>query len=545
MRRGQKHREVRREQRETVLAGEERERHEPERTHGIAGWQAGDRDDTRASLAGVRESPEATGPRGLSGVDRAGCADLAAAPRDYRADAYDSIHPMSSNAPSAASSASPSSAKHSAPAEPIPNFNSLPWEERLELITRMMREVSRVTNPADMVDVYGSWMQSITPVDRFVSLSRRDLTAPHYRITRSGLWEEQGVDVNPWHTKLPILDRGVLGELLYAGKPQILNDFNCPPDDPSCEHLEGFRSLQFIPLYENGVSINAVVTLAREPNHFDIEELPQRLWNSNLFGRATMNLVLSEQLRTAYERLDRELKVVADLQRALLPAELPSVEGLDLAAYYQTSTQAGGDYYDFFPLDDGRIGILIADVSGHGSPAAVMMAVTHAIAHMRDDEPAPPADVLTFINARLAARYTNNGTFVTAFYAIYDPRDRSLRYANAGHNPPIVRRCDGAPTLRLDENHGLPLGIEADERYVDSYVTLAPCDVLMIYTDGITEARRESDNELFGLERLEKVLCACAADAKAVVEQTVKAVNDFTDFAPATDDRTLVVGLLS
>ena len=224
---------------------------------------------------------------------------------------------------------------------------------------------------------------------------------------------------------------------------------------------------------------------------------------------------------------------------------MPRVKGLDLAAYYQTSTQAGGDYYDFFPLDDGRVGILIADVSGHGSPAAVMMAVTHAIAHTRDGEPAPPATVLEFINQRLTARYTSNGTFVTAFYAIYDPRDRSLRYSNAGHNPPIVRKGDGSPTLRLDVDHGLPLGIDGDERYTDATVTLEPCDVLMIYTDGITEARREADDEMFGLERLEQVLCACAADAQAVVASTVKAVNDFTDFAPATDDRTLVVGLLS
>ena len=434
---------------------------------------------------------------------------------------------------------------HSAPSEPIPNFDKLPWKERLELITRMMREVSNVTNPNEMVDVYGSWMQAITPVDRFVSLSRRDLTAPHYRITRSGLWEEQGVDVDPWTTKLPILDHGVLGEILYAGMPQILNDFDCPPDDPSCEHLEGFKSLQAIPLYENGVSMNMVITLSREPNRFDIEELPQRLWNSNLFGRATMNLVLNGQLRTAYQRLDRELQVVADLQRSLLPTELPQIKGLDVAAYYQTSTQAGGDYYDFFPLEDGRIGMLIADVSGHGSPAAVMMAVTHAIAHTRDGEPAPPCDVLNFINSRLAARYTNNGTFVTAFYAIYDPRDRSLRYSNAGHNPPIVRRRSGEPTLRLDDDHGLPLGIDGEEKYVDAVVHLEAGDVLMIYTDGITEARRDSDGEMFGLELLEKVLCSCAPNAKTVVEQTVKAVNDFTDFAPANDDRTLVVGLLS
>ena len=433
----------------------------------------------------------------------------------------------------------------SAPAEPIPDFNALPWEQRLDLITRMMREVSSITDPVQMVDVYGTWMEMITPVDRFVSLSRRDLVAPFYRITRSGLWEAQGLDINPWKTQLPIIERGVLGDLLYAGKPVIIDDFTCPSDDPACDHIEGYRSLQAMPLYENGVSMNMVVTLAKEPNHFDREELPQRLWNSNLFGRATKNLVLSEQLRKAYETLDRELKVVADLQRSLLPTELPRVKGLDLAIHYQTSTQAGGDYYDFFEMEDGRLGILIADVSGHGSPAAVMMAVTHAIAHTRDEPPTPPCELLSYINARLASRYTNNGTFVTAFYAIYDPANRTLQYSNAGHNAPIVRRCNGQPALRLDDHHGLPLGIDPAETYRDAMVTLEAGDLLMIYTDGITEARRADDGEMFGEERLEAVLASCALNAHAVVERTTRAVNDFTDFAPAKDDRTLVVGLLS
>jgi sigma-B regulation protein RsbU (phosphoserine phosphatase) len=174
----------------------------------------------------------------------------------------------------------------------------------------------------------------------------------------------------------------------------------------------------------------------------------------------------------------------------------------------------------------------------------VMMAVTHAIAHTRDEPPTPPCELLEYINARLAARYTNNGTFVTAFYAIYDPADRTLTYSNAGHNAPIVRHANGQPSLYLDDGHGLPLGILPGEKYEDASVTLAEGDVLMIYTDGITEARRGSDGEMFGVERLESVLCSCARDADAIIARTTKAVNDFTDFAPAKDDRTLVVGLL-
>ena len=124
-----------------------------------------------------------------------------------------------------------------------------------------------------------------------------------------------------------------------------------------------------------------VVLFRDQPYAFDRAELPDLVWRTNLFGRATGNLVLKQELQRAYEDLDRELKIVADIQRSLLPAELPKIPSLDLATYYRPSRRAGGDYYDFFPLPDGKWGIFVGDVSGHGTPAAVLMAVTHCIAH--------------------------------------------------------------------------------------------------------------------------------------------------------------------
>src|SRR6185369_10191873 len=128
----------------------------------------------------------------------------------------------------------------------------------------------------------------------------------------------------------------------------------------------------------------------REPKAFNPDQFPEFVWMGNLFGRATHNLVLSDELRSAYNTVDREMQIVADIQRSLLPETLPKIPTLDLAAYYQTSRRAGGDYYDFFPLPDGRWGILIADVSGHGTPAAVIMAITHSIAHSFPGPPSSP-----------------------------------------------------------------------------------------------------------------------------------------------------------
>ena len=127
--------------------------------------------------------------------------------------------------------------------------------------------------------------------------------------------------------------------------------------------------------------MNMVVSMRRQVNGFDPQRLPELVLTANLFGRATHNLVLSDEVKRAYEAVDRELKVVSDIQLSLLPERLPHIPTLEIAAHYQTSQRAGGDYYDFFKLPEGRWGILIADVSGHGTPAAVLMAVTHSIAH--------------------------------------------------------------------------------------------------------------------------------------------------------------------
>jgi sigma-B regulation protein RsbU (phosphoserine phosphatase) len=153
-----------------------------------------------------------------------------------------------------------------------------------------------------------------------------------------------------------------------------------------------------------------------------------------------------------------------------LPSELPRIEGFDIAAYYRTSARAGGDYYDFFPLGDGSWGVFIADVSGHGTPAAVLMAITHAIAHAKPGTHTPPTKLLGYLNDRLTGSYTRGGTFITAFYAVLDPLARTLTFSRAGHTPPRLVRGDRV--LSLDGESGLPLGIVEGLAYTEVTVAL-------------------------------------------------------------------------
>src|SRR6266851_8878670 len=194
----------------------------------------------------------------------------------------------------------------------------------------MMRQMSLQTDPQEMVRTYAERVRRLLPSDRAFSLSRRGLTSPKYRITRSTTWEEE---INPWkeRDRLPLFNGGLLAELIYGDEPQVIDNLEVSADDPAIDYLAGHRSLMAIPVFDQGVALNMVVRLRKEPAAFSREQLPELVWLSNLFGRATNNLVLSDKLKQAYQALDRELKIVGEIQRSLLPAHLPKIPTMDLA----------------------------------------------------------------------------------------------------------------------------------------------------------------------------------------------------------------------
>src|SRR5579872_1265212 len=184
------------------------------------------------------------------------------------------------------------------------------WKSRLDLIVETMREMSLHTDPQEMVRAYARRIRHLTPASRRLSLSRRGLERPWFRITRSTTWPEE---INPWkeRQRLPLLSGGLLAELIYGDEPRVIDELPADRADPAAEYLAGCRSLLAIPMYDQGVSLNMVVLLHEEPAGFDREQLPDVVWRSNLFGRATSNLVLKDELHEAYQALDRELQLVA------------------------------------------------------------------------------------------------------------------------------------------------------------------------------------------------------------------------------------------
>lgn len=434
-----------------------------------------------------------------------------------------------------------SQASHAAtPAVDASSATPQGWQERLAIVVEAMREMSLETDPESLVRKYSTRSRQLTPVDRLVALSRRNIEAPKFRVTRASIWEDK---INPWKEphRLPVMEGGLLGELIYGDEPRILHTIEFGANDPGREYLEGMGSLVFIPNYDKGAAMNGVLLMRRERDAFQPEKLPELVWLSSLFGRATHNLVLSAELDRAYKEVDSELRYVADLQRSLLPTALPKCESLDIAAHYATSRRAGGDYYDVFSLGEGRIGVIMADVVGHGTPAAVLMAITHSLAHNHRAVAHDPAAFLSAINRDLASRYTRDtGAFVTAFYGVYDQRTRRFEYSNAGHPLPLVKRCSDGSAFSLDDGRSLPLGIDDSVVYESAETTLAPGDQVVFYTDGITEAFSR-DRQMYGTGRLQRAIENCALTASGLIATILEDVEVFTGSAPPDDDRTLLV----
>ena len=448
--------------------------------------------------------------------------------------------------------------------ESVPlNFRELPWQERLSHIVDTMRAVSKETDPQAMVRAYATRMRGSLEPGHTLSLSRRGLQYPFVRITRSTLWPQQ---LDPWANtaKLPIIKGGLLAELLYGDDVRVLQPLAISRDDPAFEYFAHAKSAIAIPHFEDGVGLNMVVHTAFREHAFDVEKIPDFVLQSNLFGRGTKNLVLARDLRVAMEQLDEELRSVQEIQLSLLPASNPTIPGLEIATHYQTARRAGGDYFDFFDLGDGRWGMLVADVSGHGTPAAVLMAIVHAIAHQLPMGVAQPDKVMQAVNTALCSLYTREtGAFVTMWYGIYDSRTGTIEHANAGHPAPLVREpfaehhADSTLVQETDASHaGLPLGVMPDAEFQVAKTTLAPGQLLVLYTDGITESFNKQ-REMYGLPRLfEAIACGKAScsdepaaqssgtstvTASSVLEAIVENVGKHAGLDSRSDDRTLVI----
>ncbi len=264
------------------------------------------------------------------------------------------------------------------------------------------------------------------------------------------------------------------------------------------------------------------------------------LASSFLRDHVTRVRALADHLADANRLLDREALAVGRLQRELLPCSLPRIPGYEWSVHYETCTRAGGDYYDFTVLPGGRIGILIADASGHGAAAAVLMAMTRTLLHTVTESSPTPEHVLGRLNREMG-RLLPSGWFVTACFAILDPSSGSLEYSLAGHAAPVVIRAHTGPPECLPAAGGPLLGPFPGARYDSARTRLEPGDALILYTDGLTEAE-DAGGRLLGEDAVRTALgSAPGLEPDAIRARVLDCVGRHRAGVAASDDLTLLI----
>ena len=335
------------------------------------------------------------------------------------------------------------------------------------------------------------------------------------------------------------VSRNVMDEVVIKGKSVLTSDAQHDPRFASgTVVLQGVRSVLAVPL---GVSEKVFgIIYADSPiaeGRFTEDHLKVLTTLASVAAIRVENARLVES-RFQQERLERELQLAMEIQQRFQPTAPPQVAGYELQGISFPCYEIGGDYYDFIPREDGRLVIALGDVSGKGTAAALLMSSLHAAIHAQTGSHDTLVETISAVNRYLADNIPSN-RFVTLFYAELDPDSGAFSFLNAGHNPPLIVHAAG--TVEQLASGGLPLGIKADAEYREGRTTLQPGDVLVIYSDGVTEAASPSGEE-FGPTRLYEVVSRnVEASAAGIRDRIESALTKFSQGTQAADDITLVI----
>ena len=262
---------------------------------------------------------------------------------------------------------------------------------------------------------------------------------------------------------------------------------------------------------------------------------------AHLFNQMSEELVvyIEELKRTTAEkeRLLKELEIAQRIQRSFLPESTPKIARLDIAAINIPARMVSGDFYDFIPFSDTHLGIVIADVSGKGIPGAILMASTRASLRAYLEEPHFVKEAMSRLN-RVLFRETQSDQFVTLFYGMLDTQDKTFTYTNAGHNPPILFR--NSEKILLNKG-GLILGAFPEVSYEEEVISLLEGDLLLFYTDGITESQNDQD-EYFGVEGISRIVENNRSKSSGeIMDAILDEVSNFNAGSSMNDDTTIMV----
>jgi sigma-B regulation protein RsbU (phosphoserine phosphatase) len=339
-----------------------------------------------------------------------------------------------------------------------------------------------------------------------------------------------GCTVHSKGHRLRIGKEGLVGYVAATGQMRYAPDVTRDPYYIACE--KDTRSELAIPLHVDRELVGVFTASHRENDAFDADQLRLFQGLCSHIGIAIQNARRFQQERSEREKMSREAQEARSIQQALLPKSSPFIPGFAVSGLSISAGAIGGDWYDFIDLGEGRWGLVLADVSGKGTAAALLMSATRAVLRSLAENSCTPAEVLTKLNHLLVEDFPS-GRFVTMVYAVLDPIQGTLTYANAGHLPPLLVEPSGATFLQTEM--GLPLGIRHGS-YSEATVRLGDQFRIALYSDGITEATNPEDEE-YGPARLAAYVQRMDACPDTLLEE----VRAFANGAGLRDDATVIM----
>lgn len=410
--------------------------------------------------------------------------------------------------------------------------------KQFEQLQNLVSSSARITSSLQLDQVLDQVMDSVTSLTgaECAYLMLRDPETDELTIRKARNWDNR--------TRLEpdqAFSRSVIRTALEKGEPIVLTHAQADPQFGSAQSViaQGLQAILCIPLILDGDTIGALYADHRSPKAIFSKEMIPLLAAFGTQAAIAIEKARLHEKEIQLQRLDKELSVGQQIQLSLLPQLCPSVPGWGFAATYQAARVVGGDFYDFIPLPNGKLGVVVADVADKGIPAAIFMAVSRTIIRTTALSDCTPAEALIQAN-HLILQDSPNDLFLTAFYSVLDTSTRHLAFANGGHNHPLLlRRTTG--TFEDLTARGIVLGTFPDIQLENSEVWLSAGDVLVFYTDGLTEAM-DLDYQEFGEARLRQtIMDSQQGSPSEIINAILEAMRRFMKGAEQSDDLTAIV----
>ncbi len=411
--------------------------------------------------------------------------------------------------------------------------------DKLRMLLDVTKKISRSLDRQEVLNLVMDTLDSVIPYDAagifLIECVDQEEVAEGEELCRFKSEAVRGYDVDELYDLHLKLGEGLLGTVAVSGKPIISNDVRSNPVYVNAR--DRTRSEMVAPIISNDEVIGCFDLESDELNAYSDDDLEVLMLLASQVAIIIEKVELHEQL-IEKKRLEAQLEVARQVQLELLPPNDPALARFDISAYNFPTEEVSGDYYDWVRIYEDQIGIVIADVSGKGVPAAILMAFLRASLRAASHIGYATHISMAKVNYLLWESIERN-QFVTAFYGILDASNRTLSFSNAGHNWPLLVKANG-DTSFIDSGEQ-PLGMFQQTRYHEYHVVFEPGDVFVLYTDGATEAESPAGEE-FGRDRLvEAVKASLDKPAREMIATIQMSVLEWTASAGANDDVTFFV----